>query len=84
MTAATADDKREQINFISVDSAPKRFAGFIPQWRGFAVLGTFTLLAFTLLWAINQPALAAIFPNRDLVFSPYDCLLYTSPSPRDA
>lgn len=72
MTAEVHDDKRDQINFISVDSAPKKFAGFISVWRAPATLAAFTLIAVTLLWAVNTPAGASIFPNRDLVFSPYD------------
>ncbi len=67
-----AEDNRDKIAFISVDSAPKRFAGFIPQWRGPAMLALFTLIAVALLLAVNSPTGAAIFPNRDLVFSPYE------------
>ncbi len=26
-------DDREKINFVSTDSAPKRFAGFVSPWR---------------------------------------------------
>lgn len=67
-----ANDKRDEIAFISVDSAPKRFAGFIPQWRGPAMLALFTALAAAMLWGVNTDAGASIFPNRDLVFSPYE------------
>ncbi len=72
MSAPSTDDNRDQINFISVDSAPKRFAGMVPQWRGLACLVLFSALSTTLLWAVNAPPLAAIFPNHDLVFSPYE------------
>lgn len=72
MTNSQAEDKREQISYISVDSAPKRFAGHVPQWWGFAMIGLFTLISGCLLWAVNSPWLNPIFPNRDLVFSPYD------------
>ncbi|MCV6592333.1 MAG: glycosyltransferase family 2 protein [Silicimonas sp.] len=67
-----AGDKRDQINFASVDSAPKKFAGFISVWRAPLVLLTFTLIAVALLLLVNSEAGRAIFPNRDLVFSPYD------------
>ncbi|WP_415922266.1 glycosyltransferase [Tateyamaria sp. SN6-1] len=64
-----AEDKREQINFISVDSAPKRFAGPVSVWQAPKLLGVFLLLAATQLWAVNTDALAQVFPNRDYVFS---------------
>jgi cellulose synthase/poly-beta-1,6-N-acetylglucosamine synthase-like glycosyltransferase len=72
MTTPAKDDARDAINFISVDSAPKKFAGFIPQWRAPAMLAVFTLLVLTMLLAVNSDAGARVFPNRDLVFSPYD------------
>ncbi len=68
----TADDKRDQINFVSVDSAPKKFAGFIPQWRAPATLAVFTLVSVVLMMGVNSDLGATYFPNRDLVFSPYD------------
>ncbi|MCY4336657.1 MAG: glycosyltransferase [Litoreibacter sp.] len=67
-----SNDNRDQIAFISVDSAPKRFAGFIQQWRGPAMLALFTGIAIVLLLGVNSPAGAVVFPNRDLVFSPYE------------
>ncbi len=72
MTGEVQDDKRDQINFISVDSAPKKFAGFISVWRAPATLAAFTCIAIALLWAVNSTTGAQLFPNRDLVFSPYD------------
>ncbi len=36
------------------------------------MLVSFSVLAFALLWAVNTPQLSTIFPNRDLVFSPYE------------
>ena len=40
-----AEDKREQINYISVDSAPKRFAGPVSVWQAPKLLDVFTALA---------------------------------------
>lgn len=68
----SADDKRDQINFISVDSAPKKFAGLISQWRAPVTLILFTVISVLLLLLVNSGLGALIFPNRDLVFSPYD------------
>lgn len=67
MTAT--EDKREQINFVSVDSAPKRFAGPVPLWRAPQMLFMFTVLAAGQLWFVNTEQVAQIFPNRDYVFS---------------
>ena len=72
MTAAASSDKRAQINFASVDSAPKRFAGSIGQWRAPAMLTVFSVISVMLLMAVNSPIGSTIFPNRDLVFSPYE------------
>ena len=72
MSSPPDQDKRDQISFVSVDSAPKRFAGFIPVWRAPAMLLSFCVIALSLLWLVNTPALSTIFPNRDLVFSPYE------------
>ena len=72
MSTESADDKRDQINFISVDSAPKRFAGFVSVWRAPAMLLAFTCLAVALLLFVNSPVGSTIFPNRDLVFSPHE------------
>ncbi len=66
------DDKREQINYISVDSAPKRFAGPVAQSQAPMMLAVFTFLAVGLLWTFNTAAVSAVFPNRDLVFSPHE------------
>ncbi|GAB5445214.1 glycosyltransferase family 2 protein [Gymnodinialimonas sp.] len=67
-----ANDNRDKIAFISVDSAPKRFAGFVSPWRGPAMLVLFTAIVVALLLAVNSSPGAAVFPNRDLVFSPYE------------
>jgi cellulose synthase/poly-beta-1,6-N-acetylglucosamine synthase-like glycosyltransferase len=67
-----ADDKREQINFISVDSAPKRFAGPVSQVQAPMMLAVFTILATVQLWAFNTDLISAVFPNRDLIFSPHE------------
>lgn len=66
-----AEDKREQINYISVDSAPKRFAGAVSDWQAPRMLLLFTAMAVAQLWAINTDAAAQVFPNRDYVFSPH-------------
>ncbi len=66
------DDKREQINYISVDSAPKRFAGPVAQTQAPMMLALFTVMATTLLWTFNTAAVSAVFPNRDIVFSPHE------------
>ncbi|MGC1430034.1 MAG: glycosyltransferase family 2 protein, partial [Albidovulum sp.] len=69
MTAA--DDKREQISYISVDSAPKRFAGAVSEWQAPKMLGAFTVLATVQLWLINTDLMGQTFPNHDYVFSPH-------------
>lgn len=72
MIANVAVDKRAQIEFVSVDSAPKRFAGPVSQRRAPAMLVMFCLMAMGLLLLVNTPNVSAIFPNRDFVFSPYE------------
>ena len=67
-----ADDKREQINYISVDSAPKRFAGPVSQIQAPMMLVMFTVLAALQLWVFNTDLVTAVFPNRDYVFSPHE------------
>ncbi|WP_298256443.1 glycosyltransferase [uncultured Litoreibacter sp.] len=67
-----ADDKREQINYISVDSAPKRFAGPVSEWQAPQMLLLFTALATVQLWAVNTDVAEQIFPNHDYVFSPHE------------
>ncbi|WP_425090846.1 glycosyltransferase [Tropicimonas sp. S265A] len=64
-----AADKREQINYISVDSAPKRFAGAVSTWQAPKMLLVFTLLAAGQLWLVNTDTVSQVFPNRDYVFS---------------
>ena len=66
------NDNRAEINFVSVDSAPKRFAGHVPQWRAPASIGLFILLALVQLYLVNQTPLQHVFPNHDWVFSPYE------------
>lgn len=67
-----AEDKREQISFVSVDSAPKRFAGAVPEWRAPLMLAAFTMLSTMLLWLINTDIVGQVFPNHDIVFSPHE------------
>ncbi len=69
---SNAEDKREQINYISVDSAPKRFAGQVSQMQAPMMLSVFTILAIVQLWAFNTDQVSAVFPNRDFVFSPHE------------
>jgi cellulose synthase/poly-beta-1,6-N-acetylglucosamine synthase-like glycosyltransferase len=64
-------DNRSEINFDSVDSAPKRFAGPVPQWRGPASLVLFFFLSLTQLFLVNMQPISGFFPNHDWVFSPY-------------
>ncbi len=66
------DDKREQINYISVDSAPKRFAGPVNQLQAPLMLALFTVLSVVLLWAFNTAPVSTVFPNRDVVFSHHE------------
>nr|WP_319949139.1 glycosyltransferase [uncultured Shimia sp.] len=65
-------DDREKINFVSTDSAPKRFAGFVSPWRAPLTILVFCGIALTLLWLINTEPFSTMFPNRDFVLSPYD------------
>lgn len=72
MSDLTSEDNRDQISFVSVDSAPKRFAGPVSQLRAPAMLLAFCIIATFLLWLINTPELSQYFPNRDFVLSPYE------------
>jgi cellulose synthase/poly-beta-1,6-N-acetylglucosamine synthase-like glycosyltransferase len=65
-------DNREQINFISVDSAPKGFAGGVTIGHAPKMLVLFTGLCAVQLWAINTDVGNQLFPNHDYVFSPHD------------
>ena len=58
--------------YWSVDSAPALLTRPLSVWAAPAVLLIFTMVAAVLMVAINLvPALVALFPMRDLVFSPY-------------
>ncbi|KUF11830.1 glycosyltransferase [Pseudoponticoccus marisrubri] len=77
MTAApapegtTGQQGRNDVRFWSVDSAPRRFASKVPQHAAPLTLALFSVIAFALLWAVNEiPALDALFPHNDLVFAP--------------
>lgn len=72
MTDAASQDNRDQISFVSVDSAPKRFAGPVTQLRAPFMLLSFCIIAVFLLWFINLPIVHQYFPNHDFVFSPYE------------
>lgn len=69
----TADqkDNRSEINFVSVDSAPKRFAGHVPQWRAPAAIVLFAMIAVAQLAVLNLTPISKVFTNNDWVFSPY-------------
>jgi hypothetical protein len=67
MTGPT--DNREQINYISVDSAPKKFAGPVSLCRGPKMLALFTVLAAVQLWLVNTDVVTQVLPNNDYVFS---------------
>lgn len=71
MTATNTENDRSRIAFLSVDSAPSRLAGFIPQWRAPAMLATFCAVSVALLWLVNRPFLLPVFPNHDFIFSHY-------------
>ena len=69
--SAASTDNRGEINFVSVDSAPKRFAGHVPQWRAPAAIGLFTVVAIIQLFLSNKTPLQGFIQNHDWVFSPY-------------
>lgn len=72
MTQSVSEDNRDQISFVSVDSAPKKFAGPVSQLRAPAMLLVFCVIAVFLLWLVNTPFVSTYFPNRDFVLSPYE------------
>lgn len=72
MSDNAADDNRDQISFVSVDSAPKRFAGPVSQLRAPAMLLAFCAIAIFLLWLVNTDGVHRFFPNHDFVLSPYE------------
>ncbi|WP_404406416.1 glycosyltransferase [Pelagibacterium halotolerans] len=58
--------------YWSVDSNPERLTCPVPSLAGPWVLGVFVLVSVWLTWLVNRtPALAELFPNHDIVFSPY-------------
>ncbi len=68
-TTATPD--RNDVQFWSVDSAPRRFAERIPQWRAPMLLAIFSLVSFGLMWMINSlPLLNTFFLHNDFIFAP--------------
>jgi cellulose synthase/poly-beta-1,6-N-acetylglucosamine synthase-like glycosyltransferase len=72
MNEQTKEDNRDQISFVSVDSAPKRFAGPVPQMQAPLMLAMFCVIAGLLLWLVNTSFMGAYFPNHDFVLSPYE------------
>lgn len=69
--AGTGNGARDQIDFVSVDSAPKRFAVFVPKWRGLAVLAAFAAIATLLLWLRQMAGISTLLPHHDLVFTDF-------------
>ncbi|MGP6088792.1 glycosyltransferase [Antarctobacter jejuensis] len=66
-----AQDGRADVQFWSVDSAPRRFASPVPQYVAPVMLVLFSAVSFGLLWAINQiPVLNAAFPYNDFILAP--------------
>lgn len=69
-TAGVSEEgARGQINYASVDSAPKRFAVFVARWRGVAVLVSFAVIATLLLLLRQEIGVTALLPHHDLVFT---------------
>ncbi|WP_417580673.1 glycosyltransferase [Pelagibacterium sp.] len=58
-------------NYWSVDSSPAKLTRPLSVWAAPALLAIFTAVASTLLALINAEPMASIFPNGDVVFSPY-------------
>ncbi|WP_417812581.1 glycosyltransferase [Thalassospira alkalitolerans] len=58
-------------HYHSVDSAPRRFSRNVAWWRAPAVLLTFCLIAYGLLWTVNASSLSFLFQNHDLALSQY-------------
>lgn len=66
-------DGRSQNEFWSVDSAPKRFAGKVPQHRAPLLLVVFMVVSTLLLFGINAtPEINRIFPYNDLILGKAD------------
>jgi len=58
--------------YWSVDSAPAKLTQPLSIWAAPAVLALFTGVSVLLLLMVNVvPEFASVFPNRDIVFSPY-------------
>lgn len=65
------NDGRSNVQFLSVDSAPRRFSRSVPQHVAPTMLGVFALVSLGLLWMVNEVAmLDAAFPHNDLIFAP--------------
>jgi hypothetical protein len=71
VTSTVAEPDRGQVAFLSVDSAPRRFASAVSVWRAPLMLLVFLLISLGLLTLVNIPALSGVFPNHDFIFSPY-------------
>ncbi|WP_282077780.1 glycosyltransferase [Epibacterium ulvae] len=63
--------KKDNETYWSVDSAPRRFAEKVSPWRAPVLLLIFCLVAFVLLWLLNNlPLLNAYFLHNDIIFAP--------------
>lgn len=58
--------------YWSVDSAPAKLTRPLSVWVAPTVLVLFTGVATLLLALVNTEPLATIFPNHDIIFSPYE------------
>lgn len=72
MSSVEEEDNRDQISFVSVDSAPKRFAGPVSQARAPVMLVLFCSISAFLLWLVNTATMNEYFPHHDFVLSPYE------------
>lgn len=72
LSSSSPADLRSTHQYWSVDSAPAKLTQPLSIWAAPAVLALFTAVCTLLLVGVNTvPWLAATFPNRDIVFSPY-------------
>lgn len=58
--------------FASEDSSPRNLAHPVPYAIAPRVLAVFAVVTFCLILLFNSPAVAAIFPERDIFLSRYD------------
>lgn len=63
---------RREHDYWSVDSAPAKLTRPLSVWVAPTVLVLFTGVASAFLALVNTEPLASLFPNHDIVFSPYE------------